>query len=81
MKIYGKLVDYNGLFGHIKAVDGQNYIVLDKDILQANINVSDYVEFIGENYKTVETDINIARFVKKMDKNLNEEQEKSSYLR
>ena len=63
---FGKIVDYNGLYGHIKSVDGKNYVVLDKDMMESNLKVEDYVEFIGENYNTVETNIDIARFVKKL---------------
>lgn len=81
MKSYGKIVDYNGMYGHIKSVDGKNYIVLDKDMLESNLNVADYVEFVGENYNTVETNIDIARFVKKLEKNKIKAQEKNSYNR
>lgn len=79
MKSYGKIVDYNGMYGHIKSVDGKNYIVLDKDMLESNLNVADYVEFVGESYNTVETHIDIARFVKKLEKDQVKEQEKNSY--
>ena len=81
MKTYGKVVDYDGFYGHIKAVDGQNYIVLDKEILIDNLKQSDYVEFVAEQYNTVETNINIARFVKKIDKEVDRENEKSSYVK
>lgn len=81
MKCYGKIVDYDGRYGHIKSVDGKNYIVLDKDMLESNLNVSDYVEFVGENYSTVETNIDIARFVKKLEKDQIKNQEKNSYNR
>lgn len=81
MKTYGKVVDYDGFYGYIRAVDGQNYIVLDKDMLESNLKQADYVEFLAEQYNTVETNINIARFVKKINKNMTEEQKKSSYFK
>lgn len=74
MKTYGIVVDFDGLYGHIKAVDGQNYIVLDKEIMSKNLNKFDYVEFVPEYYNTVENNINIARFVKKLEKEFEEEQ-------
>lgn len=81
MKTYGKVVDFDGIYGHIKSVDGENYIVLDKDMLTNNLKQSDYVEFIAEHYNTIETNINIARFVKKIDKDFEREDEKSSYVK
>lgn len=81
MKTYGKVVDYDGFYGHIRAVDGQNYIVLDKDMVESNLKQSDYVEFVAEQFDTVETNINIARFVKRLDQTKQEEQEKSSYIK
>jgi hypothetical protein len=81
MKTYGKLLDYENGYGHILSVDGKEYIVLDRDILNLDLNKNDYVEFIAEQYNSVETNIDIARFVKKLDKNQNYETEKSSYIK
>lgn len=68
MKNYGKVTDYNGVYGNIKGEDGINYKFLDKNIIDKNIKVSDNVEFEKEYFKTVETEINIARFVKVLKK-------------
>lgn len=64
MKNYGKVTKYNGIYGNIKGVDGVDYKLLDKNIVDKNIELSDYVEFEKETFKTPEIEINIATFVK-----------------
>ena len=64
MKIYGKVIEYNGVYGIIKGVDGIDYKLLDKNIIDKNISVSDNVVFECERFKTCEVIVNIARFVK-----------------
>ena len=68
MKNYGKVIKYNGVYGSIKGVDGVNYKLLDKNIIDKNIKVSDDVEFVQENIETPEVNVNIARFVKVLKK-------------
>lgn len=68
MKTYGKVTEYNGVYGNIKGVDGIDYKLLDKDIINENIKVSDHVEFEKEVFKTPEIEVNFARFVKVLKK-------------
>ena len=48
MKNYGKVTEYNGLFGNIKGVDGIDYVLLDKNLVDKDVNVLDNVEFEPE---------------------------------
>jgi hypothetical protein len=68
MKNYGKITKYNGLYGNIKGVDGVDYVLLDKNLLDANVNVSDNVEFECEMYKTPEVEVKMAMMVKSLTK-------------
>ena len=61
-------MEYNGVYGNIKGIDGIDYKLLDKNIMDKNIEVLDNVEFEKEIFKTPETEINIARFVKVLKK-------------
>lgn len=69
-KKYGKVVGYNGLSGTIKGVDGKKYLLLDKNLIDKNVEVYDNVMFDAEYYKTVEAEINLARFVKVLKKDI-----------
>ena len=68
MKKYGKVTDYNGLAGTIVGVDSRKYVLLDKNLLDKNLNTFDNVEFESEKFNTPEIDIEIARFVKVLKK-------------
>lgn len=68
MKNYGKITKYNGVYGNIKGIDGNNYILLDKNLLDSDINVMDNVEFESELYKTPEVEVPMAMFVKSLTK-------------
>lgn len=68
MKSYGKVMEYNGVYGNIKGIDGIDYKLLDKNIMDKNIEILDNVEFEKEIFKTPETEIYIARFVKVLKK-------------
>lgn len=68
MKNYGKVMKYNGVYGNIKGYDGNDYKLLDKNVIDKNIKLLDNVEFEKEIFKTPEIEINIARFVKVLKK-------------
>ena len=68
MKNYGKVLKYNGVYGNIKSIDGGNYILLDKNVIDYDIKECDNVEFEPEFFKTSEVEIQIARYVKKLSK-------------
>jgi hypothetical protein len=68
MKNYGKIIDYNGVYGHIKGIDGIDYILLDKNLVDGEVNVQDNVEFESEVYKTQEVEVQMAMFVKSLTK-------------
>ncbi len=64
MKNYGKIKDYNGYTGNILGVDGKNYLLLQKEIVEGKAEVDQNVSFLAETYETAEEKENIARFVK-----------------
>lgn len=68
MKNYGKVTEYNGLFGNIKGVDGVDYVLLDKNLVDKDVNVLDNVEFEPEVFQTPEVKVQMARFVKSLTK-------------
>lgn len=68
MKKYGKIIDYNGVFGNIKGIDGSDYILLDKNLIDTDVSVLDNVEFESESYKTPEVEVQMAMFVKSLTK-------------
>ena len=68
MKNYGKVTKYNGLYGSIKGIDGIDYILLDKNLVDGEVNVQDNVEFESELYKTPEVEVQMAMFVKSLTK-------------
>ena len=45
MKNYGKVMQYNGVYGNIKGIDVVDYKLLDKNVVDKNIKLSDNVEF------------------------------------
>lgn len=71
MKDYGKVIKYNGIYGTIKGMDGKDYNLLDKNVVDNNLKTWDYVEFEKETIKTPEVNANIARFVKKIENKMN----------
>ena len=68
MKCYGKLFEYDGCVGTIVGIDGNNYMVLDTDLVDKDIKKDDYVSFDVEVYKDIELTRYIARFVKRINK-------------
>lgn len=71
MKNYGKVTKYNGLYGNIKGVDGIDYVLLDKNLVDKDVSVSDNVEFEPELFQTPEVEVQMARFVKSLTKEQN----------
>ena len=68
MKNYGKVTKFNGLYGSIKGVDGVDYVLLDKNLVDTDIKLYDNVEFEPELYQTPEVEVHMARFVKSLTK-------------
>lgn len=68
MKNYGKITEYNGAYGNIKGIDGKDYKLLDKNLIDKNATRLDNVEFENETIKTPEVEVNIAKFVKVLKK-------------
>jgi len=64
-KIIGKIIEFDGFSGTVIDSDKTRYIFSNDDLLSKDIKVNDIVTFEGESFKTVEVEINIARFVKK----------------
>ena len=65
MKIYGKVVDFDGCVGTILGIDGNSYVFLDIDLIDIDVKEDDYVYFDKNLYKDVELTRYMARFVKK----------------
>ena len=72
MKNYGKITKYNGVYGNIKGIDGNDYVLLDKHLLDRDVNVLDNVEFESELYKTPEVEVQMATLVKSLSKKQDE---------
>ena len=70
LKKYGKVMTYNGMSGTIKGVDGKSYLLLDKNLIDKDLNEFDNVQFESENYVTDEVDVELARFVKVLRKEM-----------
>ena len=69
MKTIGKIKEFDGYNGYIKGVDGKNYLLMKKEIIPpTELHVDDKVYFEPEHFETVETQEEIARFVKRLEK-------------
>ena len=65
MKQVGKITEFDGFSGALINREGVKYIFSNDDLISTDLKVNDIVVFESELYKTVEVEINIARFVKK----------------
>lgn len=65
MKQVGKITEFDGFSGVLINREGVKYIFSNDDLISTDLKVNDIVVFESELYKTVEVEINIARFVKK----------------
>ncbi len=61
---YGKITRYNGNHGNIKGIDGKDYTLLEKNLVDKDAVLYDNVQFDGETITTPEVEVNMARFVK-----------------
>ena len=69
MKTFGKIKKFDGYNGTIKGVDGKDYLLMKKEIIPpTDMQINDNVYFEPDYFKTVETEENIARFVKRLEK-------------
>ena len=66
MKQYGKVIFFDNYNGIIKGIDGIEYILNHNNIDKGRLNKGDNVEFIPEEYTTLEIKKYIARRVKKL---------------
>ena len=64
-KVIGKIIEYNGVNGVVIDKENTKYIFTSKDLVSKDIKVSDIVFFEKELFKTVEVEINLARFIEK----------------
>ena len=62
MKMYGKVIFYDGYFGKIIGEDNQEYLILKRNVID-NLKENDYVVFEGNIFKDCELSKNIARFI------------------
>lgn len=63
---YGKLIKYDNNIGTIVDDNGNEHIVLRKDIKSENIKINDYVKFTSETFLAPNNDYKMARFVNKL---------------
>ena len=68
MKNYGKVIKYNGVYGRIKGIDGVDYVLLDKNVVDNQLSEFDNVEFESEVFNTTEVEMKMAMFVKSLTK-------------
>lgn len=64
MKNYGKVISYNKVYGIIKSEDGNECVLLYKNVIDKDIKENDEVEFELDSVNNNDTNLNIARFVR-----------------
>ncbi len=64
MKNYGKVISYNKVYGIIKSEDGNECVLLYKNVIDRDIKENDEVEFELDSVNNNDTNLNIARFVR-----------------
>lgn len=69
MKQVGKIIEFDGFSGTLINKEGIKHVFSNADLISTDLKVNDLVTFESELYKTVEVEVNIARFVKKYEKN------------
>lgn len=65
---YGKIVEYDGNTGNITDINGENHLLLQHELKDKSLKENDYVMFKSEKFETPEIKENVARFVKKLNK-------------
>ena len=68
MKQIGKIIEFDGYSGTLINKEGVKHIFSHSDLFCDTLKVDDLVVFESELYKTVEVELNIARFIKKHEK-------------
>lgn len=68
MKQYGKVTDFNGYNGYIKGIDGKDYLIMYKELLDSDIKLNELVYFEPDIYETTEIKQDIARFIRPIQK-------------
>lgn len=62
MKLYGKVVEFDGFCGKIIGADNQEYLILKEEI-NGTIKKNDLVMFVPEKFEDPELSKKIARFI------------------
>ena len=68
MKTYGKVIEYDGYNGYIKGIDGNEYLLMESEIVGNELKSDDNVSFEPDVFETPEYKENVARFVRKLEK-------------
>ena len=66
MKTYGKVMEYDGYNGIIKAIDGKDYLLMNSEAIDGDLKANDNVSFEPDVFETPEYKENVARFVKRL---------------
>ena len=67
-KVIGKIIEFDGMSGTLVDRDRNEYIFTYGDLESKDLKVGDIVVFEKEVYKTIDVEINLARFIKKIDR-------------
>lgn len=66
MKIKGKIKSYDGVNGCLVDQYGREYIFSNNDLIGKCVMIGDDVVFESELFRSVDVDIYVARFIKKV---------------
>ena len=67
-KVIGKIIEFDGMSGTLVDRDKNEYIFTHGDLENKDLKVGDIVVFEKELFKTIDVQLNLARFIKKMDR-------------
>lgn len=67
-KQIGKIVEFDGFSGILIDKNNTKHIFSNDDLITKKLNKDDLVSFESELFKTIDNEIFIARFVKKIEK-------------
>lgn len=68
MKKIGKIIEFDGFSGQLIDKEGNKHIFSNDDIISKDLKLNDIVTFDSELFKTIEVEVNVAKFVKKIEK-------------
>ena len=70
MKKEGKIIKFDVFCGTILDNENKEYFMPNEEIMSDKLKVNDKVTFEPDVYKTIDVEIKLARFVKKLDRKM-----------